>query len=47
LSQFNAFHYELEFILGLSQPTISHHVHKLVDVGLVEQTKRDKINSNS
>ena len=43
LSQFNAFHYELEYILGLSQPTISHHVHKLVDVGLVEQTKREKI----
>ncbi len=43
LSQFNAFHYELEYILGLSQPTISHHVHKLVDVGLVEQTKKEKI----
>ena len=43
LSQFNAFHYELEYILGLSQPTISHHVHKLVDVGLVEQNKREKI----
>ncbi|MHA1198998.1 MAG: ArsR/SmtB family transcription factor [Candidatus Heimdallarchaeaceae archaeon] len=43
LSQFNAFHYELEYILGLSQPTISHHVHKLVDAGLVEQTKREKI----
>ena len=43
LSQFNAFHYELEYILGLSQPTISHHVHKLVTVGLVEQTKKEKI----
>ena len=43
LYQFNAFHYELEYILGLSQPTISHHVHKLVDVGLVEQTKKEKI----
>ena len=43
LSQFNAFHYELEYILGLSQPTISHHVHKLVDVGLVQQTKKEKI----
>ncbi|MHA1552690.1 MAG: winged helix-turn-helix domain-containing protein [Candidatus Heimdallarchaeaceae archaeon] len=43
LSQFNAFHYELEYILGLSQPTISHHVHKLVAVGLVEQTKKEKI----
>ncbi|MCG3227313.1 MAG: winged helix-turn-helix transcriptional regulator [Candidatus Heimdallarchaeota archaeon] len=43
LSQFNAFHYELEYILGLSQPTISHHVHKLVNVGLVEQTKKVKI----
>ncbi len=29
LYQFNAFHHELEYILGLSQPTISHHVHKL------------------
>jgi len=43
LYQFNAFHYELEYILGLSQPTISHHVHKLVDVGLVQQTKKEKI----
>lgn len=43
LYQFNAFHYELEYILGLSQPTISHHVHKLVDAGLIEQSKRDKI----
>ncbi|MHA1198995.1 MAG: ArsR/SmtB family transcription factor [Candidatus Heimdallarchaeaceae archaeon] len=43
LYQFNAFHYELEYILGLSQPTISHHVHKLVNVGLVEQTKKEKI----
>ncbi len=43
LYQFNAFHYELEYILGLSQPTISHHVHKLIDAGLIEQSKKDKI----
>lgn len=43
LSQIEAFHYELEFILGLSQPTISHHVSKLIDVNLVARDKKDRL----
>jgi len=28
--------------LGLSQPTVSHHMKKLLDVGLVEREQRGK-----
>jgi len=28
--------------LGLSQPTVSHHVHKLLDAGIVEREQRGK-----
>ena len=28
--------------LGLSQPTVSHHIHKLLDAGLVEREQRGK-----
>jgi ArsR family transcriptional regulator len=28
--------------LGLSQPTVSHHLKKLVDVGLLEREQRGK-----
>ncbi|MCY1703775.1 ArsR/SmtB family transcription factor [Deinococcus sp. SL84] len=33
---------DLEDLLGLSQPTISHHMRLLVRVGLVTATKRGK-----
>jgi ArsR family transcriptional regulator, arsenate/arsenite/antimonite-responsive transcriptional repressor len=33
---------ELEPALGLSQPTVSHHLKKLVDAGLLEREQRGK-----
>ena len=33
---------ELEEPLGLSQPTVSHHLKKLVDIGLLEREQRGK-----
>ncbi len=33
---------ELNGPLGLSQPTVSHHMKKLVDAGLVEREQRGK-----
>ena len=33
---------ELNAPLGLSQPTVSHHMKKLVDAGLVEREQRGK-----
>jgi ArsR family transcriptional regulator, arsenate/arsenite/antimonite-responsive transcriptional repressor len=33
---------ELTEPLGLSQPTVSHHMKKLLDVGLVEREQRGK-----
>lgn len=33
---------ELYEPLGLSQPTVSHHVHKLLDAGIVEREQRGK-----
>jgi ArsR family transcriptional regulator, arsenate/arsenite/antimonite-responsive transcriptional repressor len=33
---------EFEPALGLSQPTVSHHLRKLLDVGLVEREQRGK-----
>ena len=33
---------ELEEPLGLSQPTVSHHLKKLVEVGLLEREQRGK-----
>ena len=34
--------YEFEPALGLSQPTVSHHLKKLTDVGLLEREQRGK-----
>ena len=33
---------EFEASLGLSQPTVSHHLRKLTDSGLVEREQRGK-----
>ena len=33
---------ELEPALGLSQPTVSHHLKKLTDAGLLEREQRGK-----
>jgi ArsR family transcriptional regulator, arsenate/arsenite/antimonite-responsive transcriptional repressor len=33
---------EFEPMLGLSQPTVSHHLKKLTDVGLLEREQRGK-----
>ena len=33
---------EFEPALGLSQPTVSHHLKKLTDVGLLEREQRGK-----
>jgi ArsR family transcriptional regulator len=33
---------EFEPALGLSQPTVSHHLRKLLDAGLVEREQRGK-----
>jgi len=33
---------EFEPALGLSQPTVSHHLKKLTDVGLLERAQRGK-----
>ena len=33
---------EFEPLLGLSQPTVSHHLKKLTDVGLLEREQRGK-----
>ena len=33
---------ELEPVLGLSQPTVSHHLKKLTDAGLLEREQRGR-----
>jgi len=33
---------DLEHVLGVSQPTVSHHMKHLVDVGLVHATRRGR-----
>jgi ArsR family transcriptional regulator, arsenate/arsenite/antimonite-responsive transcriptional repressor len=33
---------EFEPALGLSQPTVSHHLKKLLDAGLIEREQRGK-----
>ena len=33
---------EFEPVLGLSQPTVSHHLRKLTDAGLLEREQRGK-----
>jgi ArsR family transcriptional regulator, arsenate/arsenite/antimonite-responsive transcriptional repressor len=33
---------ELEPVVGLSQPTVSHHLKKLTDAGLLEREQRGK-----